>query len=90
MSPIMLVVGLAGGSIAISLNMLALVMVGKVNERLPERERISYLWWSRDVLKRYEQIHPGGRLGWLWRAGEIALGLWFASSAACVLLGYLR
>jgi hypothetical protein len=83
---ILLIIGLVIGSVAIFGNMLALVMVGKVNERLPEPERISYLWWTRYVLKKYEQLYPDGKLGYLWRACEIAMALGFASGVVYVFL----
>ncbi len=38
-----------GASSAILANTICLVMIGKINERLPEGERISYFWWGTEV-----------------------------------------
>ena len=53
---------LAGGSFAVFANMIYFVMIGKVNERLPEGERISYLWWGTEVRKKFKQLYPGSKL----------------------------
>ena len=77
------VVGLVGGSIAILLNMLTLVIIGKINETLPERERISYINWTSTVYKQYRRIYPRGKLPLIARIFEIALAgsflvmMWF-------------
>ena len=42
--------------------MISLMMIGKINERLPENERISYFWWGTEVRKRFKQLYPGNRL----------------------------
>jgi hypothetical protein len=83
---VFLMYGLVVGSIAVFANMLGLIMVGKVNERLPERERVGYIRWSRNIVKKYEQLYPEGKLGYLWRACEIAMGLCFASLVVYVLM----
>lgn len=49
-------------SSAILANMLSFVMIGKLNERLSEQERISYLWWGTEVQKRFAQLYPGSGL----------------------------
>ena len=51
------VLGLLGGSFAIFANMIYLVMIGKINERVPESERISYFWWGTEVRKRFKRIY---------------------------------
>jgi hypothetical protein len=71
------VLGLVGGSIAILLNMLTLVIIGKINETLPERERISYLNWTSTVYQQYRRIYPRGKLVLLIRIGELAMVVWF-------------
>ena len=54
-----------GGSFAIFANMLSFIMIGKINERVPENERISYFWWSTEVRKRYKQFYPASKLALL-------------------------
>ncbi len=51
-----------GGSFAIFANTLYFIMIGKINERVPESERISYLWWGTEVRKKFKQFYPGSRL----------------------------
>lgn len=76
-TPTQLILGAALGSFAIFANYVALIMVGKVNERVPETERISYISWSRDAVRRYRQLYPNGRLALLFRACEIAMVVGF-------------
>jgi hypothetical protein len=45
--------------------MLSFVMIGKINERVPENERISYFWWSAEVRKRYKLLCPASKLALL-------------------------
>jgi hypothetical protein len=51
-----------GGSCAILANMISFVMIGKINERVPENERISYFWWGTEVRKRYKQLYSESKL----------------------------
>jgi hypothetical protein len=57
-----IVIALLGGSFAIFANMLSFIMIGKINERAPESERISYFWWGTEVRKRYKQYYPASKL----------------------------
>ncbi len=57
-----IVIALLGGSFAIFANMLSFIMIGKINERVPENERISYVWWGTEVRRRYKQLYPAGKL----------------------------
>jgi hypothetical protein len=45
--------------------MVSFFMIGKVNERLPITQRISYLWWGSEVRTRFKQLYPSSRLIWL-------------------------
>ena len=51
-----------GASAAIVANMISFVMIGRINERVPEGDRISYFWWGSEVRKRFKQLCPGNRL----------------------------
>ena len=70
-------------SIGFVVNMLSFVMIVKVNEALPERERISCWDWRRGVTKQYRRIYPRGKLPLIARIFEIALAgsflvmMWF-------------
>ena len=57
-----IVVALIGGSFAIFANMISFAMIGKINERVPENERISYFWWGTEVRKRFKELYPESRL----------------------------
>ena len=46
-------------------NMISFMMIGKINERVPESERISYWWWGTEVRKRFKQLYPGNKLVFL-------------------------
>jgi hypothetical protein len=56
------VIVLLGGSFAIFANMISFVMIGKINERVPENERISYFWWGTQVRKRFKRLYPDSKL----------------------------
>jgi hypothetical protein len=45
--------------------MLSFIMIGKINERVPESERMSHFWWGTEVRKRYERLYPAGKLALL-------------------------
>jgi hypothetical protein len=49
-------------SLAVLANMISFTMIGKINERSPESERISYFWWGTQVRMRFKQLYPGSRL----------------------------
>jgi hypothetical protein len=57
-----IIFGLVGGSLAILANMISLVMIGKINERVPESERISYFWWGTEVQSKYKRLYPESKL----------------------------
>lgn len=57
-----IVVALFFGAFAIAANILSFVMVAKVNERVPEAERISYLRWDTEIQKRYKEFYPTSKL----------------------------
>ena len=57
-----IVVTLMGGSFAIFANMICFVMIGKINERVTESERISYFRWGTEVRKRFKILYPESRL----------------------------
>jgi hypothetical protein len=60
-----IVIALFGGSFAILANMLSFIMIGKINERVPENARISYIWWGTEVRKKYKQFYPASKLALL-------------------------
>jgi hypothetical protein len=60
-----IITGCLMGSFAVLGNMLYFMMIGKINERVPENERISYFWWGTGVRKRYKQLYPASKLALL-------------------------
>ncbi len=57
-----IVCGLLFGSFAILANMISFIMIGKINERAPENERISYFWWGTEVRRRFKSLYPDSKL----------------------------
>jgi hypothetical protein len=49
-------------SVAIMANMICFTMIGKINERLPESERVSYFWWGTQVRTKFKRLYPTSRL----------------------------
>ena len=60
-----IVIALIGGSFAILANMLSFIMIGRINERVPKNERVSYFWWGTEVRRRYKQLYPDSKLALL-------------------------
>ena len=61
----LIISGCLGASAAIVANMTSFIMIGKLNERLPSNERISYLWWGSEVRTRFKRLYPRNKLVWL-------------------------
>jgi hypothetical protein len=61
MSRSVIIAGCLMASAAVLANMISLMMIGKINERVPESERISYFCWG----KRFKLLYPGNRLVFL-------------------------
>lgn len=57
-----IVIALLGGSLAIFANMFSFVMIGKINERVPKSERVSYFWWGTGIRETYKRLYPAGKL----------------------------
>ena len=72
-----IVILLLGGSCALFANILSFTMIGRINQRLPESERMSYFWWGTQVRRRYKKLYPGSRLVLLLDLCKILLVLCF-------------
>jgi hypothetical protein len=57
-----LIIGAIGGGFAVMANMLALVMVGQINEIVPEKERISYWGWGMGIGRKHKRLYPQSKL----------------------------
>jgi hypothetical protein len=57
-----IVVVLLGTSSAVLANMISLVMIGKINERTSENEKISYRRWGTEVRTRFKRLDPRNKL----------------------------
>jgi hypothetical protein len=51
-----------GASAAITANMISFMMIGKINEKVPESERISYFRWGTEVRTKFKELYPGNKL----------------------------
>lgn len=67
----------AGGSFAIVLNMLALVLIGKINEKVQPDKRVSYFVWGSGIKKQFRQLYPDSKLLVVMRLCEAGLLLSF-------------
>jgi hypothetical protein len=70
---------LSAGSFAIFANLISFAMIGKINERVPQNERISYFWWGTEVRSKFRKLYPESKLTRL-------LDLCFALMAVCFAL----
>ena len=62
LTPPVIIAACLMASSAILANMLSFIMIGKINERMPEHERISYLWWGTEVRRKFKQLYPKNSL----------------------------
>lgn len=65
------------GFVAVLANIFYFLMIGKINERVPESERISFFWWGTEVRKKYKQLYPEGKLASFADAATVLLVLGF-------------
>lgn len=72
-------IGLVAGGFAVTLNMLALIMIGKINQKLPLDERVSYFNWGSGIKKQYRGLYPESNLIIIVRVCEILLILCFVA-----------
>jgi hypothetical protein len=80
--------GALTATLAICGNILAVVMVGKVNERVPEPDRISYLWWNANIAVKYRQLYPSGKLASYYRACVAGMFLCMGAVIVSITLGH--
>jgi len=64
-------------SVAVIANVISFIMIGKINERLIERERISYFWWGNKIRVKFKELYPRSRLVLLLDFCVIAMILCF-------------
>jgi len=55
-------VGCFGATAAVLSTMISFIMIGKINEKLPEKERISYIGSGTNVRHRFKQLYSGNKL----------------------------
>ncbi len=66
-----------GGAAAFSANIISMVMIRKINARLPSGERISYYWWGGEIRARFKRAFPNDKLVLLHDCCVVAMGLSF-------------
>ena len=76
-SPSVIIAVCLCASAAVLANMISFAMIGKVDERVPEGQRISYFWWGTEVRKRFKQLYPGNRLVFLLDSCVVMMALCF-------------
>ena len=64
-------------SSAVFANTISFVMIGKINERMPDSGRISYFWWGTAVRRRFKELYPRDRLILLLDSCVVAMILSF-------------
>ncbi len=72
-----IIVALIGGGFAIMGNMLALIIIGEINQKVSEGQRISYFWWGTGIRKQHRWLYPDSKLVLLFDTCWISLVLCF-------------
>ena len=57
-----------GATGAVLANMISFIMIGKINEKVPENERMSYIGSGTNVRQRFKQLYPGNKLLYILNA----------------------
>ena len=57
-----LIVVVIGASAALLANMLGLIIVGQLNQKLPIDRPISYFWYDLRIRKQHHQLYPNSKL----------------------------
>ena len=79
-----LIAGIVLGGFGVMGNMLALVIIGQINEKVPENERLSYFGWDLRIRKRHKQLYPKSKLVlffdlcWILMVVCFPILLWFS------------
>lgn len=71
------IAGFVEGGLAVILNMFALVMIGRINEKLEPDRRVSYFHWGSGIKKQFRQLYPESKLLVVVRLCELGLVLGF-------------
>jgi hypothetical protein len=75
--PLPVIVVACLGTFAILANTLSFIMIGKINEGLPEPDRISYFWRGTEIRKKHKQLYPESRLVFLLNLCAVFMVLCF-------------
>jgi len=73
----LLVVGLIGGGIAFTANMLAFAIIDQINQKLPKESQVSWLWYGNEIKKQHREMYPNSKLVPLLNACSFGLVIWF-------------
>jgi hypothetical protein len=68
-----LIVLVIGGGLAFTGNMVAYVIIGQINQKLSENERLGYWGWDLTIRKKHKQLYPASKLVYLFDVCGIAM-----------------
>jgi len=60
----------------VAASILSIVMIGRVNEKLPEGQRVSYLRWG-PIRKLHRQLYPESKLVLVYDLCTVGIGVCF-------------
>ncbi len=62
MSIKMVVVALIGGAFALAANLVAVTMIDQINRKVPEGQKVHWLFWGTEIKKKHRAIYPDSKL----------------------------
>jgi hypothetical protein len=71
--PRTLIAAALGAAFAISANLLSYFLIRGINEKVPQNERVSYLWWDSRIRSKYKELYPGSKLVFLLNLSAILM-----------------
>jgi hypothetical protein len=62
MSIKMIVVALIGGVFALTANLLAFTMIDRINQKVPEGQKVHWFFWGTEIKKKHRALYPDSKL----------------------------
>jgi hypothetical protein len=76
-----LVLGLIGGGIAFSANLLAFAMIEQINQKVSEDKQISLFWYGSRIGRQHRELYLNSKLAYQLNICTVCLVIWFLVSS---------
>ena len=56
------VIALIGGGFALAANLVYFTMIGQINQKVPDRQKVDLISWGPEVKKKHRALYPDSKL----------------------------